>query len=105
MDWLVLLAHFAAGALLSNSIPHLVNGISGNPFQTPFASPPGVGESSPLVNVLWGGANLILGWLLLFGVGDFQAGNNLDSYVVIAGALLLAIGLSIHFGRVRNPES
>ena len=27
-------------------------------FQTPFASPPGIGKSSPVVNVLWGFLNL-----------------------------------------------
>ena len=54
MAWYAYLAYFAAGALLVNGVPHFVNGISGKRFQSPFASPPGVGESPPLVNVLWG---------------------------------------------------
>ena len=48
------LLEFLSGALLTNAISHSVQGVSGAPFQSPFASPPGIGESSPLSNVLWG---------------------------------------------------
>jgi hypothetical protein len=41
-----------AGAFLANGVPHFVQGICGNKFQTPFARPRGVGESSALVNVI-----------------------------------------------------
>ena len=54
MLWYDYLAHFFAGAFLANGVPHFVQGICGNKFQTPFASPPGVGKSSAIVNVLWG---------------------------------------------------
>ncbi len=47
------LAYLFGGAFLANALPHLVNGISGSPFQRPFASPPGAGLSSSTVNVLW----------------------------------------------------
>ena len=50
---------------LANGVPHFVQGISGNPFPSPFAKPPGLGDSSPLVNVLWGFGNLVAGALLL----------------------------------------
>ena len=105
MTWAVYLAHFLAGLFLANAVPHFVNGISGAKFQSPFASPPGVGESSPVVNVLWGMTNLVVGWLLLFGVGEFSAGLSVDALVVGAGILAAAIGLAVHFGRVRQPES
>ncbi len=105
MTWIVILAHLVAGMLLANSIPHFVNGISGNPFQSPFATPPGVGESSPLINVLWGAANFAVGYLLLFGTGDFRWGISMDAAIVGLGALLLAIGLAIHFGHVRSRRS
>jgi len=52
--WYHFLAYFFGGAFLANTIPHLVNGISGSPFQSPFASPPGQGLSSSTVNVLTG---------------------------------------------------
>ena len=102
MVWYAVLAYFGAGALLANAVPHFVKGISGSSFQSPFASPPGVGESSPLVNVLWGGANLLVGWVLLFGVGEFRVGITLDCLVVFLGALATGVGLAIHFGRVRG---
>jgi hypothetical protein len=57
MAWYVYVAWLFAGAFLANAIPHTVRGICGNRFQTPFASPPGVGESSAIVNVIWGFAN------------------------------------------------
>src|SRR5512139_3694054 len=102
MSWYVYLAHFVAGLFLANSVPHFVNGISGERFQSPFASPPGVGESSPLINVLWGMANLVIGYVLLFGIGTFAAGLSLDALVVALGVLLTAIGLARHFGHVRQ---
>src|SRR5277367_2598303 len=58
MPWYVYLLQFVSGLLFANGVPHFVQGVSGHRFQSPFASPPGVGESSPIVNVLWGFANL-----------------------------------------------
>ena len=57
MPWYGYLAHFFAGAFLANGVPHFVHGVSGNKFQTPFATPRGVGESSAIVNVIWGWFN------------------------------------------------
>ena len=54
MPWYDYVAHFFAGAFLANGVPHFVQGICGNKFQTPFASPRGVGKSSAIVNVIWG---------------------------------------------------
>lgn len=102
MVWYAYLAYFGAGALLANAVPHFVSGISGSRFQSPFASPPGVGESSPLVNVLWGVTNLIVGWVLLFGVGEFAIGLTRDCLMVLLGALVTGVLLAVHFGRVRG---
>jgi hypothetical protein len=79
-----------------------VNGISGCRFQSPFASPPGVGESSPLLNVIWGMVNFAVGYTLLTGVGEFSTGPTLDALTIALGALAAAAGLSVHFGRVRD---
>jgi hypothetical protein len=65
MSWYDYLAHFMAGAFLANGVPHFVQGICGNKFQTPFARPRGVGDSSALVNVIWGWFNLLIGGALL----------------------------------------
>lgn len=102
MEWYAYLAYFFAGVFLANGVPHFVNGISGKRFQSPFASPPGVGESSPLVNVIWGLANLLIGFVLIFGVGDFSFGLNLSALMAALGALITSLALARHFGRVRN---
>ena len=60
MLWYDYVLHFIAGAVLANGVPHFVQGICGNKFQTPFARPRGVGESSALVNVIWGWVNFVI---------------------------------------------
>ncbi len=102
MAWYIYLAHFGAGLFFANGVPHFVNGISGRRFQSPFASPPGVGESSPLINVIWGMANFVIGYCLLYGVGNFDAGFSVDLLIVAIGALAAAIGLALHFGRFHS---
>jgi hypothetical protein len=98
MAWYVYVAHLFAGAFLINAIPHLVNGLSGRRFPSPFASPPGVGESSAVVNVVWGLINLVVGYVLLAGVGPFTFGLSLDALIVGVGALLMGWRLASHFG-------
>lgn len=99
MHWYTYLAYFFGGAFLVNAIPHLTNGLSGQPFPSPFASPPGKGNSSPTVNVLWAAFNLIVGYLLVLRVGEFQIGDTRDVLVSGAGGLLMAIMLSQTFGK------
>jgi hypothetical protein len=95
-------AYFAAGLFLANGIPHFTNGVSGRRFQSPFAKPPGVGESSPISNVVWGLANLLLGYVLIFGVGEFEFGLSLDAGIVLAGFFIMSLFLAWYFDRVRN---
>src|ERR1700677_757684 len=92
---------FFAGAFLCNCIPHLGAGLQGAPFPTPFAKPRGVGNSSPLVNFLWGAFNLLVGWALI-SREPLALGANLDSLAFAVGALALGSYISIHFGRVRE---
>lgn len=102
MPWYVYLAHLFAGVFLANGVPHFVNGISGNRFQTPFASPPAVGESSPLINVIWGIGNFVVGVLLLAGIGRFELGINADTLAFVIGIVMISSVLAWYFGRVRN---
>jgi hypothetical protein len=37
MPWYDYLVHFVAGAFLANGVPHFVQGVCGNKFQTPPA--------------------------------------------------------------------
>jgi hypothetical protein len=47
-------------------------------------------------------ANLVVGWILLFGVGEFAVGITRGCLMVFLGALATGVGLAIHFGRVRG---
>jgi hypothetical protein len=90
---------FFAGAFLCNSVPHVVSGLQGVPFPTPFAKPRGVGKSPPVVNFLWGFLNLLLG-LFLLGEQPVSVGVNPQFATVLIGALAFGIYLSRHFGKV-----
>ena len=100
MDWYEYAAFFFAGLFLANSIPHFIQGVSGERFQSPFASPPGVGESSPLINTLWGLLNLLIAYILFHAVGDFRVGMTAESLAAGLGFVLMSLVLSWHFGRV-----
>ncbi len=99
----ILIANFFAGLFLCNGVPHTVAGLSGRSFPTPFAKPPGKGLSSPLVNFLWGNANLMAGLLLLHWrpVG-WQFGLSFLCFAL--GALVMGVILSQHFGRVMRDR-
>jgi hypothetical protein len=94
-------ALFFAGALLCNCIPHLAAGLQGLPFPTPFARPRGIGNSSPLLNFLWGGFNVFAG-LAILSYHPVVLGPNFDCLAMAAGALLLGTYLSRHFNEVRK---
>jgi hypothetical protein len=98
------LAPFFAGAFLCNAIPHLANGLSGSPFPTPFARPRGKGDSSPLVNFLWGFFNLAAG-LALLETHPVALELITDCLIMAAGALVLGLYLSVHFGKVKQSKS
>jgi hypothetical protein len=103
MPWYYYLAYFFAGAFLANAVPHFVQGICGNRFQTPLASPPGIGESSAVVNVLWAFFNLAIGGGLLHYFFPPVLPPPLASCIAAAaGALLTALWLAMHFSKVRN---
>jgi hypothetical protein len=100
MKWYHYVAYFFGGAFLVNAVPHFTNGVSGRPFPTPFASPPGVGLSPAWVNVLWGLFNLAIGYLLVCRVGTFELRRTRDLLVVGIGALLMAVMLARAFSRL-----
>src|ERR1700712_3829473 len=98
MNWLHDLSYFFGGAFLANAIPHLVSGTMGRPFQSPFAKPPGEGLSSSTVNVVWGGANLVLAYFLIFRIGLFDLRDGVEAAALGAGMLLIALFSARHFG-------
>ena len=98
----VYLLQFVSGLLLANGVPHFVQGISGHWFQSPFATPRGIGESSPLVNVLWGFANLAIGFALLWSFAPKGSEVVAEWVLVGLGVLISAVFLAWHFGNVRS---
>lgn len=99
MRWYHVVAYFFAGAFLANAIPHFVSGITGHPFQSPFASPPGEGLSSSTVNVLWGFFNLAVGYLLVARVGAFDIRRTAHVVPFAVGILAMGLMLARAFGR------
>jgi hypothetical protein len=96
MKWYHYVACFFAGLFLANTIPHFVHGVSGDPFPSPFANPPGKGLSSPLVNVLWGLANLVVGYILA-RTGRVFKSNVIALIIFFVGVALISIQLAVVF--------
>jgi len=96
------ISYFFGGFFLVNSIPHFVYGVSGHPFQSPFATPPGEGLSSANVNVLWGAFNFVIAYLLIVRVGSFNLKQTKHVLILGVGAMLSALLLAHAFGRFYN---
>ena len=102
MAWHI--AWLFAGAFLANAVPHIAQGICGHSFPTPFASPPGRGNSSPEVNVFWGFFNLAVGGALLYAFLPQLPPPGLLCVTALLGGLLMALYLARHFAKVRGTE-
>ena len=98
MTWLQDVSYFFGGTALINAVPHLVSGVRGEAFQSPFAKPPGKGLSSATVNVLWGVANLVIAYLLLGRVGEFDVRLTEDAVAAGLGILIMGLLLARIFG-------
>ena len=96
MPWYFYLLEFLSGALLANGVPHFVQGVCGNRFPTPFAKPPGRGLSSPMVNVVWALANLVVG-TILFRVGRLTTWDTSTVVVFFVGLAALSLMCSSNF--------
>jgi hypothetical protein len=103
--WNHYLAYFFGGVFLTNAIPHFVSGVMGRPFQSPFATPRGEGFSSSTVNVLWGFLNLVVAYLLLCRVGDFDLHSTADVVSLGLGILLLSLFCGRHFGKFNGGNN
>ena len=105
MAWSHSLAYFFGGAFFINAVPHIVSGVMGRPFQSPFAKPRGEGFSSSTVNMLWGFANFVVAYLLICRVGDFDLRATNDVIPFGLGMLLLGLFCARHFGRFNGGNS
>jgi hypothetical protein len=92
---------FIAGLLACNSIPHLAAGLCGMPFPTPFSERPTVARSSPVVNFLWGTANLFGAvFILLKRLTLLEYSAGLIAFAI--GFLIAGIFLSLHFEKAQK---
>lgn len=105
MAWLDLVSYVFGGVFFANAIPHLVSGMMGRPFQSPFAKPPGEGLSSSTVNVLWGFFNLVIGYLLVCRVGNFNLQDTGNVVAFALGGLLISLFSARHFGRFHGGNA
>lgn len=104
MPWTQYVALFVGGALLANALPHMVAGILGESLQSPFASPPFRGKSSPRVNVLWALVNLAFAYWLLVRVATLDIANTRSIGIAFAGFGLWALAASRSFARLRELD-
>ena len=96
------IAYFFGGAFLTNAIPHWVAGLMGEPFQSPFAKPPGKGLSSSSVNVAWALFNLLVAWLLVVRAGTFDLRDVGDAAALGLGALVMSVFTARNFGKLHG---
>jgi len=101
MKWYNYLAALASGFFLTNTIPHLISGMTGQEFPSPFGDPPGIGLSSPTQNVIWALINLVIGYLL-FRVSRVSSKNIISTALVFIGVAICAFMCASSFGS--NPN-
>ena len=104
MHPLHLLSYFIGGAVLMNAVPHLVSGVMGRTFPSPFAKRPGKGLSSARVNMLWGFGNLVMADLLVCQVGRFDLRDPAQASSLALGMLLTGLGCAWHFGGLNGGD-
>ena len=105
MNWLPLASYFLGGVFAANLLPHLVAGVTGRAFQSPFAKPPGQGLSSSRLNVLWAFFNAAVSYVLTIRVGVFDLRKTSDILALGSGALLMSLFAASHFGRFHGGNA
>lgn len=86
-----------SGVLLVNTIPHLVHGVSGDRFPSPFARPYGKKLTGPVHNVIWAFINLgIVAVIMYFNYPSFSRGN---AAIMIVGGFGMSVFLANYFSR------
>jgi hypothetical protein len=96
--WFHYLLAFMAGIFLMNALPHLVMGVTGQLFPTPFANPPGEGLSSPVYNVLWATINFSVGIIFIY---FSKVKHYRNTRITLGlGGIVMAFYLANYFGQI-----
>ena len=88
-----------AGGILVNFFPHFINGVSGRPFPSPFSDPPGVGLSSPELNITWAVINFLLAYAFVY-FGKLNRRHQTIYLAYFAGGVAMAFYLAGYFGKL-----
>ncbi len=94
---------FVFGFFATNSLPHIIPGVHGKPFYSPFASPPAKGKSSAVVNVLWGFFNIVVAYIL-FVATEINLRDVAQGVGFLLGILITSLILAITFGANNKRE-
>lgn len=94
---------FVFGFFATNSLPHIIPGVHGKPFYSPFASPPAKGKSSAVVNVLWGFFNIVVAYIL-FVATKINLRDVTQGVGFLLGILITSLILAITFGANNKRE-
>lgn len=94
---------FAFGFFITNSLPHIIPGVHGKPFYSPFASPPVKGKSSAVVNVLWGFVNIMVAYIILVTT-DINLRDYTQGAGFLFGILITSLILAVTFGANNKRE-
>lgn len=94
---------FGLGFFVTNALPHLIPGVHGKPFHSPFALPPVRGKSSAVVNVLWGFCNLVAAYLIII-FASVNLRNIHESIGFLLGVLVTSLVLAITFSRLDKEQ-
>lgn len=97
--WYHYIYAFIAGGIFVNFLPHFINGISGTPFPSPFSDPPGVGVSSPVMNILWATINFLLAYAFVH-FGKLNQRHHTITIAYFMGGVAMAFYLASYFGKL-----
>lgn len=95
--WYHYLLAFIAGGIFVNVVPHFVSGVTGQGFPSPFSDPPGIGLSSPVLNIVWAAINFVLAYAVVYFAKLNQRHASLQLGYCL-GALAMALYLASYFG-------
>ncbi|MFR9499746.1 MAG: hypothetical protein SNH18_04810 [Rikenellaceae bacterium] len=87
----------------TNSLPHIIPGVHGKPFYSPFAKPPVKGKSSAVVNVLWGFFNIVVAYVIFVAAG-INLRDGAQGAGFLLGILITSLILAITFGANNKRE-
>lgn len=92
-SWKHYLALLGGGFMVTDAMPHFISAVLGQGFPTLVSSPPTVGLSGPVTNVVFSFIFLFIGYVLL-RVGKVKFNDNKDMLAVFVGIVICGLVVS-----------